>query len=89
MSSNGGMRRHHNVTQWGADRGGVTYLVKRVADDSWAAGALESSDPSKDAALESLKKLSPDKAEEALLAAMKSRNAKVRAWATRMLGEDK
>jgi hypothetical protein len=76
----------------------VPALIKRVADDVWVAhpGLIIGTDPtpydgmkdrrgSKDRALEVLARLAPDKVEEALIAAMKSKTAAVRSWATAQL----
>jgi HEAT repeat protein len=61
------------------DKSAAPALIKRVADDnanvSWE----------KDAAIAALKKLAPDKIEEALQAAKKSSNTKVVNWATAQL----
>jgi HEAT repeat protein len=75
------------------DRAAVPALIRRVADDRWISpprfrGTNNASDPEaggKTAALEALKELAPDKATEALRQAQKSKNANVRAWATREL----
>jgi hypothetical protein len=66
-------------------KGAVPALVRRILDDNWSAGALESSDPSKDAALDALKALASDKVDDTLTAAMKSKNAALKAWATKKI----
>jgi hypothetical protein len=61
-------------------------LVKGVSDDLWVEGRGQKGDPEaggKAAALRALRKHAPEKVEEALQKAQKSRNANVRAWATR------
>jgi HEAT repeat protein len=70
----------------------VPALIERVADDLWGSVGdpvnLDNStgNTSKDAALKSLKQLAPDKVEAALVQAMKSKNPKVKTWATGQLG---
>jgi hypothetical protein len=73
-------------------KGAVPALVNRVADDLW--GSKDSpvnvdnatGNTSKDAALKALKQLAPDRVEEALVAATKSKNVKTKQWATTQLG---
>jgi HEAT repeat protein len=65
-------------------RGAVPALMARVADEVWKNGPFDP-DPAaggKEAALNALGKLAPERVEETLLKAVKSRNAAVRAWAT-------
>jgi hypothetical protein len=67
-------------------KGAVPALIKRVADDRWPGGPFLPNDGGKNAALAALKELAPDKVEEALLKALKSKNKDVKAWATTELG---
>jgi Mg-chelatase subunit ChlD len=71
-------------------RGAVPALARRVADDVWIGGVFaNTADPhggGKAAALEALKKLAPDRVEETLLLAMRSKNPAVKSWATTELG---
>jgi HEAT repeat protein len=70
----------------------VPALIQRVADDVWGSqGKAINTDNapegnSKDAALETLKRLAPDRVEEALLEGMKSTNPRTRRWASTRLG---
>ena len=64
----------------------ASHLAKRIADDVWHVTIRDDTDPSKEAALEALKALAPGQVEDALLAAMKSGNASVKAWATNKIG---
>jgi HEAT repeat protein len=65
----------------------VPVLIKRIGDDVWKeshSGLAVDADPlagGKGAALEALEKLAPGKVTDALLAARKSKNDRVRAWA--------
>jgi HEAT repeat protein len=77
-------------------KGAVPGLMKRLADDLW--GSADNSvhqdnatgNTSKDAALKALKQIAPEKVEEGLTAALKSKNAKVRSWAaTALAGAEK
>lgn len=86
--------KERRVREWAANliarhkvEGAVGGLVRRVADGVWSAGALEGSDPSKDAALKALKELAPDKVEDALARAMKSSDKGVKAWAAKKIAE--
>jgi HEAT repeat protein len=65
-------------------RPAVPALVERVADALWENPGYENN-LSKDAALAALKKLGPDRFEEALLAAAKSQNPNIKNWAIRRL----
>jgi hypothetical protein len=77
----------------------VPALIKRVADDVWwprpFGTLLGDTNPydgmpergSKDRALQVLTKLAPDRIEEALLLAMKSKKSEVKAWAIKQLGK--
>jgi hypothetical protein len=69
----------------------VPYLIKRVADERWSASIwAEHADPfggGKTAALEAVKALAPDQVTAALLAARKSSNPRVKAWALTELGK--
>jgi HEAT repeat protein len=79
----------------------VPALIKRVADDVWVQhpglATFADSTPydgikekgSKDRALQVLGKLAPDKVEEALVLAMKSKTYQVRSWAARELASEK
>jgi HEAT repeat protein len=71
-------------------RGAVPALIGRVADDVWISSRIALyEDPNaggKAAALAALKKLAPDRVEEGLLKALKSKNPAVKAWATTELG---
>jgi von Willebrand factor type A domain len=60
----------------------VPFLVKRVADDVWYGTG---DDVSKDAALAALRELAPDRVQDALVAATKAKNARVKAWAAKKL----
>jgi HEAT repeat protein len=78
-------------------KGAVPALVKRVADDRYAwdysPGPLHWNKPpdiqgvDKDAALAALKALAPEKVEQALLDASKSKDPKIRRWALDRLNE--
>jgi hypothetical protein len=63
-------------------REAVPALVRRVADDRWEGGER---DASKEAALDALNALAPGQVAGALKEATRSKNAKVRAWATARL----
>jgi HEAT repeat protein len=73
-------------------KGAVPALVNRVADELWGTkGDPVNQDnvprnASKDAALKALQQLAPDRVEEALLAAVNSKNVKTKEWATKQLG---
>jgi HEAT repeat protein len=73
-------------------KGAVPAIVSRIADDLWGSQGQPvnkdnaTGNTSKDAALKALKQLAPDRVEEALLAAMKSKNSKTKQWATTQLG---
>jgi HEAT repeat protein len=69
------------------DPAAVPALVRRVADDGWG-DHNSSQDPGKDAALEALRRLAPEKAAEALTAALQAKNADVRDWAARRLAAE-
>jgi HEAT repeat protein len=66
-------------------------LVERVADDVGYANSFDYNGDNngccKAAALDALKKVAPDKVQEALLKARKSKNDLVRAWATERLAD--
>jgi HEAT repeat protein len=70
----------------------VPALFERVADDVGYANSFDYNGDSngccKAAALDALKKLAPDKVQEALLKARKSKNDLVRAWATERLADN-
>jgi hypothetical protein len=72
-------------------KGAVPALIQRVADDVWGTqGNSVNTDnaqgnTSKDAALEALKQLAPDRVEEALLEGMKSTSPGTRKWASAQL----
>jgi HEAT repeat protein len=76
----------------------VPALIERVADNVWAASGVvilshdkaayddrKDRQGSKEAALQALTKLAPEKVEEALAKALDAKNARVRAWATKKL----
>jgi serine/threonine protein kinase len=67
----------------------VPALVDRIKDDVWTVGGITqdnaTGNTSKDAALAALMKLAPDQVDEALIAASKSTNPKVKAWAAYQL----
>src|SRR5262249_31946025 len=67
----------------------IDALIERVADDVWTTGAVQqdnaTGNTSKDAALKALKKLAPDKVEDALAKALESKNPRVKAWAAKQL----
>jgi HEAT repeat protein len=66
----------------------VPALMNRVADDRWAGGS--GYDPQyggKDAALNALRVLAPEKVQEALLLALKSNTPEVKKWATDRLAD--
>ena len=70
----------------------VPALIDRIADDVWSPG-FDSKDystgnTSKDAALSALRRLSPEKSEEALIRAAKAKNETVRVWAATQLAAD-
>jgi HEAT repeat protein len=80
--------RHWSASQLESfgDETAVPALMERVGDDVWYISGYTNvpDDPSgggKAAALDALKKLAPDKVSEALAVAMRSKTAKVRAWA--------
>lgn len=59
----------------------VPYLIEAVKND------IRYVDRDKDAMLQALKALAPSEVEEALLAAMDSKDSNVREWATNRLAE--
>jgi serine/threonine protein kinase len=63
----------------------VEVLMRRIKDDNWVADIAGASkgrlDESRVAALETLSRLEPERVKEALNAAKKSRNPRVRGWA--------
>jgi predicted Ser/Thr protein kinase len=84
-----------NLQNWGATSA-VPTLVKLVEDDWWDGGAISfdgprmvsfGGPPSKQVMLEALKVLAPDRVREALMVAMKSKNADVKVWASSELGK--
>jgi serine/threonine protein kinase/HEAT repeat protein len=85
-----------HVRRWAAvelgkhkDKAAVPALMRRVADDVWIWDQFGSKDPEaggKADALIALKQLAPERAPEALLEAMKSKNSRIKAWAAEELG---
>lgn len=66
------------------DKAAVPSLVRRVADDVWAASpgeVNEARDAGKTEALDALRFLGPERVREALLVALSSKDEHVRAWA--------
>jgi HEAT repeat protein len=72
-------------------RPAVPALIDRIKDDVWTVTGISqdnaTGNTSKDAAVAALMKLSPDKVDEALAAASKSKNLRVKAWATAQLAK--
>lgn len=68
----------------------VAALVERIKDDVWTVGGRtqdnSSGSTSKDAAVAALKSIAPGEVEGAVIAATSSKNARVKAWATEVLG---
>jgi serine/threonine protein kinase len=62
----------------------IPALVDRIKDDVWTVGGITqdnaTGNTSKDAALAALMKLAPEKVDDALIAASKSTNPRVKAW---------
>jgi Mg-chelatase subunit ChlD len=68
-------------------KGSVPALVKLVADERTDAAYSDGSIRDKDAALDALKALAPDKVESALIAASKAKSPTVKVWADKRLGD--
>jgi serine/threonine protein kinase len=72
-------------------RPAVPALIDRIKDDVWSVSGISqdnaTGNTSKDAALAALMKLSPDKVDDAVFAATKSKNQKVKAWAMAQLAK--
>jgi hypothetical protein len=89
--------KNQQIKTWAAeelaahrDNAAVPALMKRIADEAWTNDSRlvgRNINISKTAALNALKAIAPDKVPEALQAAMKSRNANVKAWAIKQMGE--
>src|SRR5262249_39352045 len=69
----------------------IPALVQRVADDVWSTGGVQadnsSGNSSQDASVWALQQLAPDKVEDALIAATKSKNKTVKQWAAMRLAD--
>jgi Mg-chelatase subunit ChlD len=69
-------------------KGAVPALVKRVADARYGkflSGSFQGHD--KDAAVAALKRIAPEKVEQALIDATKAKDPAIRSWANKRLGE--